>query len=211
VSKTFAQRADSSQTYLRQAQNAEKSTASSTAAINACEKNAGKPGFATPSNLIVRFGSRIATTQRDGLSERTEGDARQQSTCPVPFGKLRSEETAMSNEMSMLDLMVANYTRACQRLACLYQEVVRNHWRWLTAPSSVTGIEAPADAAKSPPEAEAVAGDLEKRTWERLQKGFAPPREIHDVRNRGRIDWTRVPDWARAVDPELFTGCSHEG
>jgi hypothetical protein len=53
--------------------------------------------------------------------------------------------------------------------------------------------------------------DLERRAAERMAQGLAPPREIYDVRNRGRIDWTQVPDWARPSDPELFDGAGHEG
>jgi len=52
---------------------------------------------------------------------------------------------------------------------------------------------------------------LEATALERLQKGLAPPREIYDVQNRGRIDWTRVPEWAQPADPESFEGCGHEG
>ena len=54
------------------------------------------------------------------------------------------------------------------------------------------------------------ASSPEERARQRTQQGLAPPREIYDVRNRGRIDWSNVPDWAKAVDPELFEG-AHEG
>jgi hypothetical protein len=55
------------------------------------------------------------------------------------------------------------------------------------------------------------AGTLEAKALERLRNGLAPPREIYDVQNRGRIDWARVPDWAKPADPESFEGCAHEG
>ncbi|MFV2068134.1 MAG: hypothetical protein ACC645_14260 [Pirellulales bacterium] len=45
----------------------------------------------------------------------------------------------------------------------------------------------------------------------RMRNGFPPPREIYQVQNRGKIDWTVFPDWARPVSPELYDGCSHEG
>jgi hypothetical protein len=55
------------------------------------------------------------------------------------------------------------------------------------------------------------AATLEAKALERLGKGLAPPREVYDVRNRGRIDWTHFPEWAQPADPELFEGCAHEG
>jgi hypothetical protein len=53
--------------------------------------------------------------------------------------------------------------------------------------------------------------DLERRAAERVSKGLPPPKEIYDVHNRSRIDWSKFPEWARPVDPEVFEGCSHEG
>jgi hypothetical protein len=53
-------------------------------------------------------------------------------------------------------------------------------------------------------------GPLEEVAAERMRRGLAPPREIHDVHNRGRLDWSQFPDRARPADPELFEG-SHEG
>lgn len=44
-----------------------------------------------------------------------------------------------------------------------------------------------------------------------VERGQAPPREIYRVQNRRRIDWGRLPMWARPSDPELFDGCCHEG
>jgi len=44
----------------------------------------------------------------------------------------------------------------------------------------------------------------------RMHGGYAPPREIYDVRNRGQINWLDVPEWARPVDPDLFE-VGHEG
>ena len=32
---------------------------------------------------------------------------------------------------------------------------------------------------------------------------------VYDAQNRGRIDWSRFPEWAWPTDPEVFTG--HEG
>lgn len=68
------------------------------------------------------------------------------------------------------------------------------------------------DAVKEQPSQRAGPGSetLEQLTARRLQAGLAPPREIYDVRNRGRIDWSHVPIWAIAPDPEIFEG-AHEG
>jgi hypothetical protein len=52
---------------------------------------------------------------------------------------------------------------------------------------------------------------LEHAAAERAREGRAPPREVYEVMNRSRIDWSRFPDWARPSDPELFEGCAHEG
>jgi hypothetical protein len=52
---------------------------------------------------------------------------------------------------------------------------------------------------------------LEHTAAERAREGRAPPREVYEVKNRGRIDWSRFPNWARPSDPELFEGCAHEG
>ena len=52
---------------------------------------------------------------------------------------------------------------------------------------------------------------LEAEAFERAQTGHALPREIYDVPYRDRVDWTRFPDWARPIDPELFGESGHEG
>jgi hypothetical protein len=53
--------------------------------------------------------------------------------------------------------------------------------------------------------------NLARRAEQRLGQGLAPPREIYEVHNRGLVDWSELPAWARPSDPELFDGCSHEG
>jgi hypothetical protein len=52
---------------------------------------------------------------------------------------------------------------------------------------------------------------LEHRATERVRQGLAPPKEIYETPYRGRIDWSRFPEWARPSDPEVFEGCGHEG
>jgi hypothetical protein len=34
---------------------------------------------------------------------------------------------------------------------------------------------------------------------------------VYEAQNRNRIDWTKMPEWARPADPELFEGAGHEG
>ncbi len=53
--------------------------------------------------------------------------------------------------------------------------------------------------------------DLESRALERVKKGFPPPPEVYLAQNRAHIDWSRFPEWAWPMDPELFTGTAHEG
>jgi hypothetical protein len=52
---------------------------------------------------------------------------------------------------------------------------------------------------------------LERRAAERASQGLSPPREIYETPYRDRIDWSRLPEWARPSDPELYQGCGHEG
>jgi len=45
----------------------------------------------------------------------------------------------------------------------------------------------------------------------RIENGFAPPPEIYRIENRRCIDWSKFPQWARPVDPEMFDNTCHEG
>jgi hypothetical protein len=56
-----------------------------------------------------------------------------------------------------------------------------------------------------------AASNLEERARQRTRQGLAPPREIYNIRNCDRVDWSTLPAWARPSDPELFEGCTHEG
>lgn len=135
----------------------------------------------------------------------------------------------------MIDWMMTSYFKNCQVWSDTVTDLTRQQWKFLTAQShfgislwnallslplaaparSQEGESAkPAEPSETVREAggrEPVAeADLEKMATERLRRGLAPPREIYDVQNRGRIDWSMVPDWARPVDPEVFEG-GHEG
>jgi len=92
---------------------------------------------------------------------------------------------------------------------------VRNQWEVLDA-HFAAGIEI-LDAVSGSPVATRpnVTGPrlqtLEQEALERTQKGLSPPREVYDVQNRSRIDWSRFPEWARPIDPDAFEGTAHEG
>src|SRR5215831_17548448 len=86
-----------------------------------------------------------------------------------------------------------------ERLSRVLTGMVSKQYEWLRAPQQLgmkmwcammpKTIRREATTAQ-PSESK---GTLEATALERLQKGLAPPREIYDVQNRGRIDWTRVP------------------
>lgn len=125
----------------------------------------------------------------------------------------------------MIPYLLSNCEYRYRSLSRAMSDVLRDQWRWLFAqyrfgldlcyallgrpaagpPLSVGTMPAAASAAPAAPEG------LEQAARERLQQGLAPPRAIYDVQNRGRIDWSTVPDWARPSDPELFEGTGHEG
>src|SRR5262245_1416457 len=48
--------------------------------------------------------------------------------------------------------------------------------------------------------------ELERRGAELAAKGLPPPKALYEVQNRNRVDWSRFPEWARPIDPEVFEG-----
>jgi hypothetical protein len=82
-------------------------------------------------------------------------------------------------------------------------------WRLLDAQYK-TGIEL-LGAAAGEPAALSALESLEQYALARTRKGLAPPREVYNAQNRSRIDWSRFPEWAKPIDPELFEGSAHEG
>jgi hypothetical protein len=68
-----------------------------------------------------------------------------------------------------------------------------------------------APRAQGAPTRTAPVEDLLQRATDRMALGLAPPREIYQLPYRARIDWSRFPEWARPIDPELFEGTGHEG
>jgi hypothetical protein len=96
-------------------------------------------------------------------------------------------------------------------------------WQWLlldaqfraglelVAAMSPGAAPAPGPGPETAPHAAADLKEIERRAAELAAKGLPLPKEIYEVQNRGRIDWSRFPEWARPVDPEVFEGCGHEG
>jgi len=117
----------------------------------------------------------------------------------------------------MYDVMFSNYQNFSQKVTEMMWKCVVDQMRlgMNVMDSMAVGsnpLNALLEAKEKTRVGTAIEPDkLEKRAMERLQSGFAPPPEIYDVRNRGQIDWSKVPDWAKPVDPEVFQGCSHEG
>jgi len=125
----------------------------------------------------------------------------------------------------MFDILFARYLDGYKTLSRSVTQVAWDQWQWLETQCQChlnmwdvlwdrpLGVVPPplrqAEPAAPTPGKEPAS--LEDLVRERLQKGLAPPREIYDVKNRDRFDWTQMPDWARWVDPELFEGCPHEG
>jgi hypothetical protein len=95
--------------------------------------------------------------------------------------------------------------------------IIWNPWLWIFAPyrcgvemmdALLYGFKFP-EVAFEPPKGtpQEAIGEI---AMKRLKSGYASPREIYDIRNRGQINWSDVPAWAWPVDPELFEA-GHEG
>ena len=52
---------------------------------------------------------------------------------------------------------------------------------------------------------------LVARIEDRIRRGLAPPPEIYQAQYRNKIDWSRLPEWAVPLGPDIFDGCVHEG
>jgi hypothetical protein len=140
----------------------------------------------------------------------------------------------------MISNFFTNYLSHYQSVSRTIRDAMWNQWQWMSTPYQLgvdmiddflVRAGRPDVAADSPelpaPKTEALKTEapkterpepeqasppepLEQVAMKRMSGGYAPPREIYDVRNRGRINWADVPDWAKAVDPEIFEG-AHEG
>jgi hypothetical protein len=110
----------------------------------------------------------------------------------------------------MFEGILTNCMTGYERLA---QSFIRWSWdQWQCAGTAwKMGLEAWKVMIPITPSPGHEAESLEQKALERMKSGYAPPREIYDIRNRQRIDWTQVPEWAQPSDPELFEGSGHEG
>jgi hypothetical protein len=110
----------------------------------------------------------------------------------------------------MSDAMLPHYRSVCESWSRAVTSMMWNQWKLLDAHYAAS-IEL-LDAVRDRPAAtDAKLASLEHEAAERVRKGLPPPREVYEVQNRDRIDWSRFPDWARPIDPEVFEGCGHEG
>jgi hypothetical protein len=109
----------------------------------------------------------------------------------------------------MFGLMFPQYKAVLDWWARAVAGLAWNQWRALDA-QYAAGIDLFGAAAGEGGTATRPRS-LEQEAVERVGKGLAPPREVYEAQNRGRIDWSRFPDWARPIDPEVFEGSSHEG
>jgi len=120
----------------------------------------------------------------------------------------------------MIDVMFPQWPSVYDCWSRAVKGLVQNQWEVLDA-HLAAGIELLDAVSRSPvstgPNATGPNAtgsrlqSLEQVALERTQKGLSPPREVYDVQNRSRIDWSRFPEWARPIDPDVFEGTAHEG
>jgi hypothetical protein len=117
----------------------------------------------------------------------------------------------------MKNVFVTQCLSGYECLSRALMDIWRRQYDWLRTQRQI-GMRmwtamTPLATSTVPPKSQSAgeAENIEKQATERMQKGLAPPREIYDVQNRGRIDWASAPEWARPSDPDSFEGCSHEG
>jgi hypothetical protein len=109
--------------------------------------------------------------------------------------------------------------QASRRLAALTEKMAQLEGRGgspepevgeAAALGAAVGKEIGPEQADSTATAQATSS-IEEHARQRMRQGLAPPREIYDIRNRDRVDWSTLPEWAMPPDPDLFEGCAHEG
>jgi hypothetical protein len=110
----------------------------------------------------------------------------------------------------MIGLVFPQYPAVCDLWKRAVATLAYNQWRVLDA-QYAAGIDLLDAAAGARAGARPELQTLEQEALERVRRGLAPPRAVYEAQNRGRIDWSRFPDWARPTDPEVFEGSSHEG
>jgi hypothetical protein len=110
----------------------------------------------------------------------------------------------------MIGQMFPQFPAVCNWWARAVAGLAWNQWRVIDA-QYAAGIDLLDAAAGHPAGTATQLQTLEQEALERVSKGLPPPREVYEAQNRGHIDWSRFPDWARPIDPEVFEGSSHEG
>jgi hypothetical protein len=112
----------------------------------------------------------------------------------------------------MIDEVLTNIQCVNRYWSQVTTGLLRGQWAWVeagfrTADKLLGAATEPPAAAEGPEELEALVC----RALDRVGMGEPPPREVYDVKYRDRIDWLRFPLWARPSDPDVYTGCGHEG
>ncbi len=96
------------------------------------------------------------------------------------------------------------------RWTCAVARLLTCQWK-LFETQYETGMKIMQALLDTPPATADELRRLEGQSAERIRQGLAPPPEIYRTPYRERIDWSRFPEWARPIDPELFEECGHEG
>jgi hypothetical protein len=110
----------------------------------------------------------------------------------------------------MIDLMFPHCQDVYEHWSHAVAGLVWNQWKVLDA-QYAAGIELLDAVAGGLAATGATLQTLKENALERTRKGLPPPREVYESQNRGRIDWSQFPEWARPIDPEVFEGSAHEG
>jgi hypothetical protein len=112
----------------------------------------------------------------------------------------------------MIDEVLTNIQCVNRYWSRVTTGLLRGQWAWVdagfrTADKLLGAAAEPPAAAEAPEELDALVC----RALDRVGMGKPPPPEVYDVKYREHIDWLRFPPWARPSDPDVYTGCGHEG
>jgi len=110
----------------------------------------------------------------------------------------------------MFHAVFPQFTSVFEYWSRTVNDLMWDQWRWFDA-QYAAGIQWLDAATGASPGSSNPLQTLEQKAIERVQKGLAPPREIYEAQYRSQIDWSRFPEWARPIDPEVFEGSGHEG
>ena len=110
----------------------------------------------------------------------------------------------------MIESMFPQGHGLCECWSQAVTSVMQNQWMVLDA-QYAAGIELLDAVAGRPAVTKPTPHSLEQAALERTRKGLSPPREVYEAQNRGRIDWSLFPEWARPIDPDVYEGTAHEG